>query len=106
AGGSDAWIIKTDTNGSRLWDKTFGGTNNESAASVQQTSDGGYIISGTTSTYGAGGSNAWLLYVLNDESTIANSLPPESPESVRGFKIIMSVIGLLAAVYIVKKFIK
>ncbi len=106
AGGLDAWLIKTDANGSRLWDRTFGGTNNESAASVQQTSDGGYIIAGTTFSYGAGGSDAWLLYVLNDESITATPLFLEAPKSARGFKIIMSVIGLLAAVYIAKKFRK
>lgn len=39
------------------WNKTFGGTFDDSANSVQNTSDGGYIIAGTTSSYGAGGSD-------------------------------------------------
>jgi predicted secreted protein len=61
AGGQDAWLIKTDANGNKLWDKTFGGSSNDWAISVQQTSDGGYIIAGGTESYGAGGQDAWLI---------------------------------------------
>src|SRR5574341_1435633 len=60
AGGSDIWLIKTDAKGNRLWDKPFGGKDNESAVSIEHTSDGGYIIAGTTSSYSAGGSDIWL----------------------------------------------
>ena len=61
AGGSDAWLIKTDSNGKKEWSKTFGGSASDSANSVQQTPDGGYIIAGYTSSYGAGGGDAWLI---------------------------------------------
>ncbi|SNQ61574.1 exported hypothetical protein [Candidatus Methanoperedens nitroreducens] len=61
AGGYDAWLIITDSKGNWLWDKSFGGRNNDLAASVIQTSDDGYMIAGTTSSYGAGGSDVWLV---------------------------------------------
>lgn len=43
---NDAWLIKTDFNGDTIWTKTFGGDVHDGALSVQQTSDGGYIIVG------------------------------------------------------------
>jgi hypothetical protein len=50
AGGSDIFLINTDANGNVQWAKTYGGTNNEWAYSVQQTSEGGYIVAGTMRT--------------------------------------------------------
>ncbi len=61
AGGYDIWLIKTDSNGTKEWDETFGGVQDDKAYSVQQTSDGGYIITGFTSSFGAGGYDIWLI---------------------------------------------
>jgi hypothetical protein len=61
AGGIDIWLVKTDGSGNRIWDKTYGGAGDDYGSSVQQTSDGGYIIVGGTTSYGAGGHDVWLV---------------------------------------------
>jgi hypothetical protein len=61
AGSTDIYLIKTDYLGNTLWTKTYGGPNADIAYSVQQTNDGGYVIVGLTYSYGAGGSDVWLI---------------------------------------------
>jgi hypothetical protein len=61
AGGGDTWLIKTDAEGSKIWEKNFGGANDDWANSVQQTIDGGYILAGGTQSFGAGGMDFWLI---------------------------------------------
>lgn len=43
------------------WEKTFGGSSWDEAYSVQQTSDGGYIIAGSTDSYGSGFRDVYLI---------------------------------------------
>ncbi|MES2593053.1 MAG: T9SS type A sorting domain-containing protein [Bacteroidota bacterium] len=52
AGNSDVYLVKTDSAGTNLWTRTYGGSADDLGNSVQQTSDGGYIIVGTTSSFG------------------------------------------------------
>lgn len=54
AGGEDIYLIRTDQNGDILWTKTFGGSNNDKAFTVHQTDDNGFIIVGTTASFGNG----------------------------------------------------
>jgi hypothetical protein len=55
------WLLKTDINGDTLWTKQYGGSYYEEGHSVQQTSDGGYIFTGYTESYGAGLWDVWLV---------------------------------------------
>ena len=49
-GDNDFWVLKIDSNGTKQWDKSFGGSSNDFAFDIKQTSDGGYIVSGTSSS--------------------------------------------------------
>ncbi len=60
AGDRDFFLIKTDANGNVQWAKTYGGANSDGAFSVQQTSDGGYIVAGVTYSFGAG---SWDIFL-------------------------------------------
>jgi len=60
-GGVDLWLFKLDENGDIVWQKTYGGTGNEYGWFVQQTSDGGYIVVGETTSSGAGNADAWVI---------------------------------------------
>ena len=60
---SDICIFKTDTNGEEEWSKTFGSEYWDFGKSIQQTTDGGYVIAGYVNGFGMGGGNAYLLKV-------------------------------------------
>jgi|GEM_PF-785217 len=43
---TDAWLVKTDATGSKLWEKKYGGTNGDAVSAVVTTTDGGFILAG------------------------------------------------------------
>jgi hypothetical protein len=49
-GGNDIWVVKFDASGNIQWQKLLGGNLDEYAFQIQQTSDGGYIIGGNSSS--------------------------------------------------------
>jgi len=59
-GNYDAWLVKTDANGQKVWDKTYGGSYIDEAYAVKELSGGGYIIAGMTTAYGNAG-EGWLI---------------------------------------------
>jgi uncharacterized delta-60 repeat protein len=61
AGLTDAWILKFNSSGAAEWQKTYGGTKTDVPESIQQASDGGYIVAGYTQSFGAGDADFWVL---------------------------------------------
>ena len=61
AGGCDVYLVRTDMNGDTLWTRNYGGTSYDVARAIQRTSDGGYIIAGSTESFGAGNSDIYLI---------------------------------------------
>jgi parallel beta-helix repeat protein len=70
AGDSDVWLVKTSANGDVPWNQTYGGTGEDYARSMVQTSDGGCALAGTTASFGAGNIDFWLLKTARQTSTI------------------------------------
>lgn len=64
-GRSDAWVVKLATNGAIQWDRCFGGTTNDFAHAIVQTSDGGFILAGG-SDGGASGNKTSLSFGARD----------------------------------------
>ena len=63
----DYWIAKLNSNADIEWEKTYGGSSTDEAKSIQQTTDGGYIVAGHSYsvngdvTNNNGGNDAWIL---------------------------------------------
>lgn len=67
----DIWVVKLDSSGNIVWEKTLGGTNDENSFSVQQISDGSYVVCGYTNsndidvTINQGNSDGWIVKLNN-----------------------------------------
>jgi hypothetical protein len=61
SGENDFWILKLDASGTIVWQKTYGGPRNDRVASIRLTTDGGYIVAGSTHSFGAGGVDALVM---------------------------------------------
>jgi len=70
-GANDCWIVKLDTVGNIIWEKSLGGSGNEGFSSIQQTTDGGYIAAGRSSsdngdlTFNNGLQDYWIVKLDN-----------------------------------------
>ena len=75
-GGGDMWIVSLDAAGKTLWQKCFGGSNEERAEDIKQTSDGGYIVAGWTRSINGdvgdnnGNADAWIVKLASDGTII------------------------------------
>jgi hypothetical protein len=64
--GMNIYLIKTDASGNVVWTKTIGGTSYDFGYSLQQTMDGGYVITGTTYILGI---NEYYLYLIKTNNS-------------------------------------
>lgn len=49
-GSSDYWVVKLDSDRNLVWQKSLGGSNDDVSSSVEQTTDGGYVVEGYTNS--------------------------------------------------------
>ncbi|MFX1284859.1 MAG: hypothetical protein ACFFB5_14455 [Promethearchaeota archaeon] len=62
----DFWFVRTDASGVILWNKTFGGEEDDVAHSIVSTSDGGFALVGYTESFGEGQDDMWLVKTDSD----------------------------------------
>lgn len=65
-GNLDYWVLKLSSEGIIEWQQTFGGSGDDWAYSVHQTSDGGYIVGGSSDSFGSGEVDFWVLKLSSD----------------------------------------
>ena len=66
SGANDVWLLKINSNGDKLWDRTFGGEEDDKGFSIKKTTDGGYILGGTTNSFNVSEESVWLIKVNNE----------------------------------------
>jgi uncharacterized protein YbdZ (MbtH family) len=71
AGEEDFWLVRTDENGDSLWSRAYGGEGDDECHSLIQTANGGYALAGSTSSFGSGNSDFWLVR-LGPENSVPN----------------------------------
>jgi len=63
SGSRDAYIVRVDAQGNQLWAKNYGGAGGETASGIIETSDGGYIFSGSTTSNGTDDFQLWIVKI-------------------------------------------
>lgn len=67
---ASVYLVKTDSDGDTIWTKKYGGSAYDLGYAVEQTSDGGYIITGLTTSFGAGVQDIYIIKTDSDGDTI------------------------------------
>lgn len=58
---TDLWLFKTNASGEMVWEQLYGGADEDRGYRVELVGDGGYVVVGTTESFGAARSKVWIL---------------------------------------------
>jgi hypothetical protein len=82
AGGTDMWLVKTDSNGAMQWNTTHGGYQDEVANALMQTEDAGFVLAGYANSSNGAGQSTWIVKTDSSGSTIwSQTLPGQGANS-------------------------
>jgi len=91
-GRSDLLVLKLDDGGNISWQKTYGGRFDEDGrCCIQQTTDGGYVVSGDTSSFDAGSKDIWVLK-MDENGNIFEDCPPGIGEDTSNLYVTLSIV--------------
>ena len=107
-GGDDAWIVRLDSSGNKIWDHTFGGSGDDRALSLAVTDDEGFIFggfstsspTGTKQTANFGFSDFWAMKFGFDQPEL--QIPRQSPEKIRRQGLQLNLRGQIGVSYLVE----
>ena len=85
-------LVKTDSSGNMMWNSSYGGASTDIGYSVVEANDGGYAMTGYTSSFGEGESDAWLI------KTNETGVIPEFPSWI-ALSAFMAAISVTVIVY-------
>ncbi|MDJ0890497.1 MAG: hypothetical protein QNK18_04795 [Gammaproteobacteria bacterium] len=80
AGGSDAWIVRLDSRGNLVWERTFGGEREDRARTVAATGDGGFVVGGFTRSGDSENADGFVLRLTADGSVLWSSVFGDAEE--------------------------
>jgi hypothetical protein len=70
AGGTDFWVLEVDNAGAVLWERAYGGGSADTPSGILQLEDGVFAVGGYTSSFGAAGSDFWVLALDQDGDVV------------------------------------
>jgi hypothetical protein len=94
AGDADFWLVRTDSSGQHMWNKTFGGFVDDWPQFIIQTTTGEFVLAGWTLSYGAGGSDAWLIKTTDSAGTTTTTMTTTTTKPGPGFEYSVLILGI------------
>ncbi|MCU7548170.1 hypothetical protein OCK74_03550 [Chitinophagaceae bacterium LB-8] len=99
-GGKDAWIIKLNGSGNKVWQKTLGGSNDDVGHSVIPTPDGGCMVAGSTASVNGSGQyvsgDAWVTKLNSN-----GGIEWQKPFGGTGLDVANSIVATGSGTYLV-----
>jgi hypothetical protein len=87
AGSKDLWLVKLDSEGGYVWDHTYGGTGDDRGYGLAIVPGGGYLLTGYTDSFGAGGTDIYLV-MADDEGLPSWTRTYGGPGNEIGYAVI------------------
>lgn len=67
---TDFWLVRTDAEGNSLWNRTYGGNDYDICYSMIHSDSDGFVLAGTTESFGAGNEDVWMICTDSEGSVV------------------------------------